>query len=103
MRRALTAAALLVRQFVRGMRGARGRRLRWAFVTASLVVWVVVLAGPGAAPIQAQFDLAATASHLVVDPTNPRTLYAAVDHAVYKSTDGGATWRPAASGLPSAF
>jgi photosystem II stability/assembly factor-like uncharacterized protein len=55
-------------------------------------------------------------SDLAVDPTNPRILYAALwDHlrrpwevrsggpgsGIHKSIDGGSTWRPAMSGLPT--
>jgi len=41
---------------------------------------------------------------VVIDPVNPATLYLAVDTAnfrgaVYKSTDGGATWRESSAGL----
>ena len=47
---------------------------------------------------------------LVIDPQNPSTLYAATgvyadddssSNKVYKSTDGGATWNEADSGLPA--
>jgi hypothetical protein len=34
---------------------------------------------------------------LVIDPLNPATLYAAMHHGVYKSTDGGASWSAALS------
>jgi len=33
-------------------------------------------------------------SHLVIDPKNPSTVYAATAVSVYKSTDGGDNWRP---------
>jgi photosystem II stability/assembly factor-like uncharacterized protein len=39
---------------------------------------------------------------LAIDPREPTTLYAGThDKGVFKSTDGGGTWRPATSGLPS--
>jgi photosystem II stability/assembly factor-like uncharacterized protein len=38
---------------------------------------------------------------LVVDPSNPQTLYAAVGQTVLATTDGGATWESVANGLPS--
>lgn len=44
------------------------------------------------------FDLA-VATHMVVDPLEPATLYAA-GGAVVKSTDGGTSWSPIAQGLP---
>ncbi len=46
----------------------------------------------------------AATAHLVLDPVSDpdsRTLYVtSAGHGVYKSTDGGATWRLASSGLP---
>jgi hypothetical protein len=42
------------------------------------------------------------ASDLVLDPSNPLVVYAAVDGGVYVSGDGGSTWTgPLAGGLPS--
>jgi len=38
---------------------------------------------------------------LVVDPGNPQTLYAAVGDNVFATTNGGASWQPAANGLPA--
>jgi len=44
---------------------------------------------------------------LAVDPSDPDTIYAgmvaatAQDHWIYKTTDGGVTWTPADTGLPS--
>lgn len=38
---------------------------------------------------------------LTVDPSNPMVLYAAAYPALLKSTDGGATWNPSNTGLPS--
>lgn len=37
---------------------------------------------------------------LVADPTRPATLYAGTDVGVYKSDDGGASWRAATNGIP---
>jgi photosystem II stability/assembly factor-like uncharacterized protein len=39
---------------------------------------------------------------LVLDPVTSTTLYAATPQGVFKSTDGGATWREARTGLPCA-
>ncbi len=36
---------------------------------------------------------------IVIDPTSPQTLYAASDHGVFKSTDGGASWNSTSVGL----
>ena len=38
---------------------------------------------------------------LVPDPSHPSTLYAGTAMGVFKSDDGGASWRSASSGLPS--
>jgi photosystem II stability/assembly factor-like uncharacterized protein len=34
-----------------------------------------------------------------IDPSDPAIRYAATDHGVYKSTDGGTTWKKASTGL----
>jgi photosystem II stability/assembly factor-like uncharacterized protein len=38
---------------------------------------------------------------LAVDPANPQMLYAVVGNTVLATTDGGASWRPIAKGLPA--
>ena len=38
---------------------------------------------------------------LVVDPQKPQTLYAAVGGTILVTNDGGASWQPAANGLPA--
>jgi hypothetical protein len=41
--------------------------------------------------------------HCVVpDPSHPATLYAGTDQGVFKSDDGGASWRAASAGMPAA-
>ncbi len=42
------------------------------------------------------------ASALAIDPSSSNTLYATTTTGIQKSTDGGSTWSPAGSGLPSA-
>src|SRR5260221_630532 len=37
---------------------------------------------------------------LVADPTRPSTLYSGTDQGVFKSDDGGVTWRAATAGIP---
>jgi hypothetical protein len=37
---------------------------------------------------------------LVIDPTDPKTIYAGTDIGVFQSTDAGATWNPFSTGLP---
>jgi photosystem II stability/assembly factor-like uncharacterized protein len=39
------------------------------------------------------------ASGLVVDPADARSLYVATDHGVFRSTDGGASWKAWSEGL----
>jgi len=58
--------------------------------------------------------LAGIATDVVIDPTNPSVIYAAignnggdefsfgVDNGIYKSTDGGANWVKLSGGLPTA-
>ncbi len=63
----------------------------------------------GAAWTQVTTGLPAlSATDLVLDPTNPQILYAAIGHifghadnGIYKSTDGGAGWTKLAGGLPT--
>ncbi len=38
---------------------------------------------------------------LAVDPSNPAVVYAGTPYSAFKSTDGGATWRPASAGMAS--
>ena len=40
-----------------------------------------------------------TVNGFAVDPTNPKVMYVAMRDGLYKSTDAGATWSPANSGL----
>jgi photosystem II stability/assembly factor-like uncharacterized protein len=71
-------------------------RLRLALILALLLPWVAFAAdrwqpaGPEGGNVTA----------LVIDPANPRILYAAVGAGgVFKSVDAGATWSPAFDGL----
>jgi hypothetical protein len=38
-------------------------------------------------------------SNVVIDPEHPSTIYVAAQEGVYKSLDGGGTWRRASNGL----
>jgi photosystem II stability/assembly factor-like uncharacterized protein len=38
---------------------------------------------------------------LASDPANSQTVYAAVGNTVFRTTDGGGSWQPAANGLPA--
>jgi photosystem II stability/assembly factor-like uncharacterized protein len=71
-------------------------RLRLALILAFLLPWAALAAdrwqpaGPEGGNVTA----------LVIDPANPRVLYAAVGAGgVFKSVDAGATWNPAFDGL----
>ncbi len=88
-----------------------------ALLTVGLLM-LSLLASPGATPIRAGVNAWTTGgpyneyggpdggsvSTVVLDPTNPRTLYAATslwgETNVYRSTDRGASWQPVGSGLP---
>ena len=37
----------------------------------------------------------------VIDPADPRVIYVGTEYGVYKSTDGGATWSEASTGIPT--
>ena len=39
---------------------------------------------------------------VVADPSHPATIYAGTGQGVYKSTDGGATWKASGAGMPTA-
>ncbi|MCS6805254.1 MAG: pre-peptidase C-terminal domain-containing protein [Acidobacteriota bacterium] len=42
--------------------------------------------------------------HLAVDPTNPDVAYASTEvNGIYKTTDGGTSWKPISDGLPGLF
>ena len=40
-----------------------------------------------------------TANGFAVDPVNPKVMYVAMRDGLYKSTDGGETWKPVGKGL----
>ncbi|HEX3129192.1 MAG TPA: YCF48-related protein [Thermoanaerobaculia bacterium] len=50
-------------------------------------------------PIDDSFISGGYVTAFLTDPRSPRTLYAAVGDVVYKSTDGGAAWKAAGTGL----
>ena len=49
--------------------------------------------------IQPDFPADTPVDYLAIDPSSPSTFYALANHAIFKSTDGGATWAGAGSGL----
>lgn len=76
-------------------------------------LYVLVAAGSTAAPLLVSADGGMSwqarnfgisrldvPTDLVVDPDLPNTYYLATDSSVYRSSDGGASWWPLASGLP---
>ncbi|MGH2601039.1 MAG: WD40/YVTN/BNR-like repeat-containing protein [Dehalococcoidia bacterium] len=38
---------------------------------------------------------------MLIDPKQPKRVYAADDTTLYRSEDAGQTWQPAANGLPA--
>ena len=38
---------------------------------------------------------------LAIDPKNPDTLYAGTDEGVFRSVNGGESWKPIISGMPT--
>jgi photosystem II stability/assembly factor-like uncharacterized protein len=83
LRPVLRAGVLLVSAafgLIAGARSARGQEAAWT------------TNGP----------LGGSVYCLVPDPSRPATLYAGTAEGVFKSDDGGASWRAASSGMPSA-
>jgi photosystem II stability/assembly factor-like uncharacterized protein len=70
-----------------------------------IALLLLALAAPAAAGVGIWTPLGpdgATATYaLAVDPVNPQVVYAGTQSGIYKSTDGGATWRVKLRGLPA--
>ncbi len=89
----------------RPTRPSDGRGLAWTLAACAACAVAIVLsaagvvdAGPGIWTSGGPYG--GLVSALVVDPAAPATVYAATDYVgVFKSTDGGATWAPASTGL----
>jgi photosystem II stability/assembly factor-like uncharacterized protein len=83
----------------RGSLGAVGYRPLWRgdVGNGAQAAWSDVTGKPG----QALPDAGLTG--LVVDPDHPNTLYVASVRGIHRSTDGGGSWTPFATGLPRAF
>ena len=73
------------------------------------LAWIVLLVilGPGVGTAWAGTNVwtglgpeGGAIQALAIDPQNPKTIYAA-SSGVFKSKDGGASWKPANSGLPT--
>jgi photosystem II stability/assembly factor-like uncharacterized protein len=74
---------------------------RRATVLACLA-WLGAVTASGAATNQwsAVGPPGGRATDMALDPAAPSTVYAVVDGWLYRTTDGGATWTPRATGLP---
>jgi hypothetical protein len=72
---------------------------------AALVAYVISSIGLASAGVGTWTPLGPNGGailSLVADPTTPDTLYAGTSSSgVFKSVDGGSTWSPASTGLPS--
>src|SRR5437588_6129500 len=73
-------------------------------------VCIAMLAGLGPRPVWAGENVwtslgpdGGSISALVIDPQNTRTVYAATGNGVFKTTDGGASWKQADAGLHGPF
>ena len=68
-------------------------------VLALAIILLVTLWAAPAYPWHGSGNITALAIAPRTDPVTPTTLYAGTTSGVYKSTDGGATWSTASSGL----
>jgi hypothetical protein len=77
---------------------------------SKVAVWIWLLAIFGAHMVWAGENVwtslgpdGGAVSALVIDPQNTSTVYAGTGNGVFKSTDGGASWRAVSAGLPGPF
>src|SRR5512139_2694471 len=73
------------------------RTASWIPVAVALSFSSVAHAGPGVWTTGGPYGGYVRA--LAIDPSNPATLYGATGGGVFKSTDSGATWAAASTGL----
>jgi hypothetical protein len=76
-------------------------------MNSRVAVWIVIFAMLGTHTVWADHNVwtgrgpdGGEVSALVIDPQNTSTVYAATGNGVFKTTDGGASWRAASAGLP---
>lgn len=85
------------------------RDARWTVTVVGAMAAVVCLAGPATAGLNAWTSggpgglvSLPVANNLAIDPQTPSVVYAtSFTTGVFKSTDGGASWSPINTGLPS--
>jgi photosystem II stability/assembly factor-like uncharacterized protein len=63
-------------------------------------LWKSLDHGASWAPASSGLPGGAGVLDLVIDPTNPKTLYLATNQGVFWSDDRAASWQPLGSGLP---
>ena len=82
------------------LRGMPGRRLAVPGLLAGLAVLAVARIAAGQTETWiSRGPLGGSVYCLVADPSRPATLYAGTDQGVYKSDDGGASWKAANAGI----
>src|SRR5215471_12729900 len=82
---------------------AAGGRIRWlrrVVVAGILAALARAAAGQGGVWTSGG-PIGGNVYCLVTDPSHPGTLYAGTDRGIYKSDDGGTTWRASNSGISS--
>jgi len=86
---------------VRSLRSSRLRRLE--NLAVALVLLTVSSLALGQAGVWSTHGPEGGNVYCVVpDPSHPATIYAGTGQGVYKSTDGGSTWKASGTGMPTA-
>ena len=81
------------------MEGSSRRHWATASVGAVVAAGLLYIGAPAAADWTSIGPFGGSINALAVDPQTPTTLYAGTSRGVYKSTDGGTSWRAVNTGL----